>query len=283
MIELKGAPVAKEILEACKLRAQALAQKDITPKLAIVRIGQNPGDVWYEKAAAKRMSQAGIQTSAYVLQEHTPAEQLSKLFAVLSHDASVHGILALRPIPVEDEHAVLECIAQEKDVDGACAASMAALYQGDASAFAPCTAEAVLRIADYYGFELEGANVVVCGRSLVVGKPVANLLLNRNATVSITHSKTLDMNKLCKQANLIVTARGQGLLLDESYVNPHSWVIDVATRETPDGSMQGDVDMASVNNKIAALTPVPGGVGPVTTAVLAEHVITAAEPMIVKG
>lgn len=278
MIELAGTPVAKELVKALQLRTQALAEYGITPRLALIRVGERPDDVWYENAATKRLSATGAETSTFVLSEDVTSEEMVELLGQLNQNPTIHGILVLRPLPAHiEEQAVMNAISAQKDVDGASLASKGMLEVAAEHAFAPCTAEAVITLLDHYGFEFRGANAVICGRSQVVGKPLANLLLARDATITIAHSKTVHLEHLTQAADLVITAMGRGPRLQKTAFKRGAWAVDVSCRETQDKRVEGDIDAASAAKRVAALSPVPGGVGPLTTAILAEHVIRSAE------
>lgn len=276
--ELLGAPVASSIQSACRTRAAALADRGVTPRLAVVLAGDDPGSRWYARSAAKRLEACGCESSLLELDGDVSQEALERLVADLSADDSVHGILMLRPLPPHiDEASVIALVAPEKDVDAVTPASGAALAAGDPGAFAPCTAAAVMRLLDHYGFECRGATACVVGRSATVGRPVAQLLLARDATVTVCHSRTRDLVASCRAADLVVTCQGRPGSITADMVARGAWIVDVGTSEAEDGSLAGDVDWEPVSARAHAATPVPRGVGSVTTAVLAEHVIAAAE------
>lgn len=278
MIELKGGPVARVCVESLQVRVSALGEYGVVPKLAIVRVGEKDDDIWYEQAAVKRMDKVGVSTSSFALKADCSEAEAAELLQQLNANPSVHAILLLRPLPSHLQALELvEHIAPAKDVDGASAAVRGRLMAGEPGVFAPCTAEAVIKLLDYYGCELAGANVVVCGRSLVVGRALADLLLARDATVTVAHSKTIELDKVTSAADVVITAMGRGPRLGLKAFKKGAWAVDVATRQAPDGSgIEGDID-PSVAKRLAALSPVPGGVGPLTTAVLAEHVVQSAE------
>lgn len=278
MQELLGAPVAKSLTANLSARVEALVAKGIEPRLAIVRLGENPGDMAYERGALSRMAKVGIAADVHALPQDTAQASLENLLQQLSADSSVHGILMMRPLPRSlDEAAACACVAPEKDVDGMTVGSLAKVFSGKGEGYAPCTAEAVMAIIDYYGVEVQGKNVVVLGRSLVIGKPVAQLLLAKNATVTMCHSKTQQLASICQNADIIVSCMGQAHMLTSSFISAPCCVIDVSTNDDGQGGITGDVDGAAVAGLDIALTPVPRGVGSVTTSILASHVVQSAE------
>ena len=278
---LRGAPVAKAMTEELRARAGALRARGVTPALALVRVGEREDDLSYERGAVKRCEQCGVEARRVPLPEDAPRATVIETLRSLSADASVHGVLLFRPLPGHlDDAAVCAAIAPEKDVDGVTAASMAALYAGAGAdrdrVFAPCTAEACLALLRHYGVELRGKRAVVVGRSLVIGRPAAMLLLAEDATVTLAHSKSGNLPALCQEADVLVAAAGRAGLIGAEHVRAGQTVVDVGIHVLPDGTLCGDVRAAEVEPVVRALTPVPGGVGAVTTAVLCKHVIEAA-------
>ena len=275
---LKGAPVAKAISQQVALRSAELAQRGITPTLAIVRVGERPDDISYEKGAVKRCDSCGTSVRHVILPADVSQDELISAIRSLNQDDSVHGILMFRPLPRHiDEAAVCDSIAPEKDMDGVTEGSMAGIFSGSGKGYPPCTAQACIEILDHYGVELRGKHAVIVGRSNVIGKPAAMLLLGRNATVTICHTKTADMEAECRRADIIVAAAGKAGVVSADHVSPGQIVLDVGINVTPEGKLTGDVDFDTVEPIVSAITPVPGGVGSVTTAVLAKHVVEAAE------
>jgi methylenetetrahydrofolate dehydrogenase (NADP+)/methenyltetrahydrofolate cyclohydrolase len=270
MTLLDGRPLAAEIRAAA-----AEAAASLSPVLAAVVATADPGAAWYAGSIARSAEATGIELRETRLAAHDVAGVLATLDA-LSADAGVHGIICLTPLPggltLADAG---ERIAPAKDVDGASPASLGRLAAG-LPAFAPATAQAVIELLRHSGTALEGADTVVVGRSIVVGKPLALLLLAENATVTVCHTRTRDLAEVTRRAGILVAAAGRTHLLGASHVRPGAVVIDVGTNEAPDGSMVGDVDTAAVEPVASLVTPVPGGVGPVTTAVLLRNVVTAA-------
>jgi len=275
---LKGAPVAKAISQQVALRSAELAQRGITPTLAIVRVGDRPDDISYEKGAVKRCDSCGIAIRHVILPADISQDKLISEIKCLNNDHAVHGILMFRPLPRHiDEAAVCDSIAPEKDMDGVTEGSMAGIFSGSGKGYPPCTAQACIEILDHYGVELRGKHAVIVGRSNVIGKPAAMLMLGRNATVTICHTKTAGMEAECRRADIIVAAAGKAKVISADHVSHSQVVLDVGINVTPEGKLTGDVDFDTVEPIVSAITPVPGGVGSVTTAVLAKHVVEAAE------
>ena len=274
---IRGAEVA-EVMNSW-MRNELAGLEEESPKLAIVRVGENPDDVSYERGAVKRMEKIGLRCECDTFPGDISDEKFREAFAKINADEDVTGILLLRPLPPQiDENAVIREISPEKDLDGISPVNMAKLYMGDDTCFAPCTAEAVIEVLDYAGVRLQGKNVVVIGRSLVVGKPLAQLLMQRNATVTVVHTRTADPEKICAQADVVIAAAGKARLVDASYIKPGAVVIDVGIHFDPETQkLCGDVNLESLGDLPSAATPVPGGVGSVTTSVLAIHLIRAAK------
>ena len=275
---LKGAPVAKAISQQAALRAAELTGRGITPTLAIVRVGERPDDISYEKGAVKRCDACGAAVRHVILPADVSQDELISAIKCLNNDHAVHGILMFRPLPRHiDEAAVCDSIAPEKDMDGVTEGSMAGIFSGSGKGYPPCTAQACIEILDHYGVELRGKHAVIVGRSNVIGKPAAMLMLGRNATVTICHTKTAGMEDECRRADIIVAAAGKAKVISADHVSHSQVVLDVGINVTPEGKLTGDVDFDTVEPIVSAITPVPGGVGSVTTAVLAKHVVEAAE------
>lgn len=271
---LKGLPAAKALTESLRQESDALRARGVTPTLAIVRVGERDDDLAYERGARKRCEQCGIAVRQIALSADVSRETLLTELAALNADAGVHGVLPLRPLPFDA--AACAAIVPEKDVDGVTGASMAALYAGADAGFAPCTAEACIALLKHYNIPLAGKRAVVVGRSLVIGKPVAMLLLRENATVTVAHSKTESLSEVCRTADVLIVAAGRAGLIGAEHVRAGQTVVDVGIHAAPDGSLCGDARFAEVEPIVEAVTPVPGGVGPLTTAILCKHVIEAA-------
>lgn len=274
-----GKPVADAITSGLVPRAEALAAAGVTPTLAIVRVGERADDLSYERGAEKRCAAVGIAVRKLLLDEGCSQEELLAAIEAVNADDSIHGCLMFRPLPKTlDEAAACEALAPEKDVDGITSGSMAGVFANRSLGFPPCTAQAVLETLDFYGVELDGANVCVVGRSLVIGRPVALMLQARNATVTMCHTHTRDLAAACAAADVVVAAAGHARTIGAGHVREGQVVVDVGINwDEAAGRLVGDVDLDAVAGVVAAVTPVPRGVGSVTTAVLAKHVVTAAE------
>lgn len=276
MAEYRGMPVVKAMAEKFKEQIAELKEKGINPKLAIVRVGEREDDVAYEKGALKRF--AGVEALAEViaLPADISQEEFDKVIIGLNEDEEVHGILVFRPLPKQlSDDRLKELINPLKDVDGISMINSAKVFAGDESGFAPCTAQAVMEILEHYGIDLTGKRVVVVGRSLVVGRPLSMLLLKKNATVTICHTRTKDIAVECSRADILVACAGSARMIKKEYTHPGQIVIDVGINFV-DGVMCGDVDYEAVAENVAAITPVPGGVGTVTTSVLLKHTLESA-------
>lgn len=277
-ILLKGAPVASAINERTRARVAALRERGVSPKLAIVRVGAKEADISYERGALKRCAGLGIETASVVLPEDVSEEELIGKIKGLNADSSVHGVLLFRPLPGHiSDAAVCAALDPDKDVDGITEGSLAGVFTGSGRGFCPCTAQSCTEILAFYGIDITGMRAVVVGRSLVIGKPVSQLLLSRNATVTVCHTRTRDLPGETKRADLIVAAVGRLNCLTAQHVSPGQIVLDVGINADGEGRLRGDVDFDAAEGIVQAITPVPGGVGSVTTAVLAEHTVTAAE------
>ena len=273
---LKGLPVAESINE--KLIAQLENFEGAVPHLAIIRVGEKPDDMSYERGATKKMDKIGFRCTSFVFDADIDNDSFQKEFDIINDDDDIDGILLLRPLPKHiDEKSILDRIDPRKDLDGISAVNMAKVYSGDESGYAPCTAEAVIEMLDFAGVDLKGKNVAVVGRSLVIGKPVSMLLMKKNATVTICHTKTVDMPGICKKADIVVAAAGVAKMINESYIGENAVVIVVGINVDEDGKLCGDVDFERITDTASMATPVPGGVGSVTTSVLAKHLMKAAK------
>ena len=274
---MTGKEVAGALIGSLQERVSSLTAQGVQPSLVIVRAGENPGDLSYEKGAVKRCGMAGVKCRCITVDEQAATEELVSLMETLNRDDSVHGVLLLRPLPVHiDQAAVEQSLIPAKDVDCMTDTSLSALFAGKKGAFAPCTAEACMEILDYYGIDVTGLQAVVVGRSMVIGRPVAMMLLQRNATVTICHTRTRNLPALTRQADLIVAAAGRAGMIGGEYLSEGQIVIDVGINTDDQGKLCGDVRFEDAGGA-ACITPVPGGVGSVTTSVLVRHVIEAAE------
>ncbi len=276
---LKGKAVAKSLTEDSKAKAEALKAKGIVPTLAIVRVGENPGDLSYEKGALKRAEQTGIEVKQFVFPETVTQEELIGAIESINRDDQIHGVLMFRPLPKHiDEKAVCESLAPAKDMDGITSGSMAGVFMDSDLGYPPCTAEACMEILDHYGIELKGKKVTVMGRSLVIGKPVAMMVMRRHATITICHSRTTqeDFAKAGQEADIVIAALGRAKMVGADKLGKDQILIDVGINVDENGKLCGDMDFDEAEKTAAMITPVPGGVGSVTTAVLMKHVVAAA-------
>ncbi len=276
---LKGAPVAKKLTAELAERAESLRGVGVVPTLAIVRVGEREDDLSYERGALKRCEKVGIDARRIVLGADASQGDLMDAIGRINADRAIHGCLVFRPLPKHlDEQAVSQALDPAKDVDCMTPSSLLSTLAGAGAGYAPCTAEAVIQLLDHYGVELDGANVVVVGRSLVIGRPVAAMLTARNATVTMCHTHTRDLAAVCRRADIVVAAAGHARMLGVDAFAPGQTVVDVGINwDEQAGKLVGDVDFDAVEPVVNVITPVPGGVGSVTTAMLAKHVIEAAE------
>jgi len=275
-IELKGAPVADAINARSQEELLFLFKNGITPTLAIVRVGACEDDIAYENGAVKRCEKVGVAVSCVVLNESVTQDELLHKIYELNADFAVHGVLILMPLPKHlDGDAVRHALAPEKDVDGITDGSLAGVFTGSGNGFPPCTAQACIEILNHYEIDCKGKRAVVIGRSLVVGKPVAIMLMAKNSTVTVCHTKTVDMPTVTKNAEILIVAAGKSRAIGAEYLSENQVVIDVGINFS-DGVMYGDVDFEAALPLVLAITPVPGGVGTVTSSVLVSHVIEAA-------
>ncbi|WP_295251469.1 bifunctional 5,10-methylenetetrahydrofolate dehydrogenase/5,10-methenyltetrahydrofolate cyclohydrolase [uncultured Catenibacterium sp.] len=275
MLELRGKKVSDGIKEYVSKELETLS---FVPKLAIVRVGENPDDMSYERGATKKLKSFGLDVASYVFAQDISDEEFKKAFKEINEDDEVTGILLLRPLPrTINEKDIENMIDPKKDLDGISPINIAKVFAGDTTGFSPCTAEAVIEVLKAYDIELTGKRVTVVGRSMVVGKPVSMLLLKENATVTMTHTRTVDLKKTCSDAEIVIAAAGRAKMLNSDYCGQDAVMIDVGINVDENGKLCGDVDYATLDGKASAATPVPGGVGTVTTAVLAKHLIQAAK------
>ena len=280
---LDGKAVSLKVKESVKVRADELKKFGIEPTLAVVLVGEDKASQTYVRAKEKACNEYGIKSVAHRLSENTTQNELLALINVLNLDDSIHGILVQLPLPKHiDTNVVLAAIDPQKDVDGFHAVNVGKLVSG-LDGFVPCTPLGVMEILKEYGIEVAGLNAVVIGRSNIVGKPMANLLLNASATVTVTHSKTKNLKEICKNADLIVAAIGKPFFLKADMVKDGAVVVDVGINRLDDGRLVGDVDFDEVAPKCSYITPVPGGVGPMTIAMLLNNTILAAQAKIAKN
>ena len=284
---LLGKEVNEALVAALQTRTAALKEKGVQPTLGIIRLGENPSDLSYEKGATKRAEEVGVAVKNYILPEDASKEDVLKVIDEVNADSTVHGVLMFRPLPKHlkaDQDEICNRLAPCKDVDSMTHMSNAGVFEGQDLGYAPCTPAACMEILDYYGIDCKGKNAVVIGRSLVVGKPAAMMLMGKNATVTVCHTRTVNTAEICKNADIIVTAAGVLNSLTKDFVREGQIVIDVSMNWNPEkitskgkGGMSGDCVFDEVEPIVEAITPVPGGVGAVTTTVLMKHVVEAAE------
>lgn len=273
---IKGKPVADKISENLIKEVNDLSKEGITPKLAIVRVGARPDDLAYERGSLKRCQTIGIETEVIELEENITQEEYIKAVHKLNEDEKVNGILTFRPLPKHlNEDVIKYEIDPNKDIDCFNPINISKILENDKSGYPPCTPTAVVEILKYYDVDLSGANIVVLGRSMVVGKPVSMLLLNENATVTICHSRTKNLPEITSNADILVAAVGKANMVKEEYIKDGAIVIDVGINVDDQGNLCGDVDTNNVLDKVSMITPVPGGVGSVTTSILASHIVKA--------
>lgn len=273
---LRGKDVAKEIKEKIVTDVEALKKEGKQPTLGIVRLGSNPDDISYERSIIKNGEKLGIDTKVYENDLEMTTEELVSLMEELNGDESISAILVFRPLPKHiDEARIRKAISPAKDVDCMHPLNLARVFEGDMDGFLPGTPKAAVEILLYNKVDLEGKNVVIINRSMVLGKPLAMMLLNENATVTICHSRTKDLPAITKAADVVVTALGRAKFFDENYFNEDSICIDVGISVDDDGNLSGDIDYEPVSEKVKMITPVPGGVGSVTTSLLLSQVVKA--------
>ena len=284
---LLGKEVNEALVAALQARTAALQAKGVVPTLGIIRLGENPSDLSYEKGATKRAEEVGVAVKNFILPEDASKEDVLAVIDQVNADDSIHGVLMFRPLPKHlkaDQDEICNRLAPKKDVDSMTHMSNAGVFEGQDLGYAPCTPAACMEILDHYGIDCKGKNAVVIGRSLVVGKPAAMMLMAKNATVTVCHTRTVNTAEICKNADIIVTAAGVLNSLTKDFVREGQIVIDVSMNWNPEkittkgkGGMSGDCVFDEVEPIVEAITPVPGGVGAVTTSVLMKHVVEAAE------
>ena len=274
---LLGTTVAKDKTEQLREKVEELHKQGIKPKLVMMRVGDKADDLAYQRSTLSRMEKVNILSEVQEFPNDVTEEVFLRQLEENNQNDEVHGILIFLPLPKHlDLKKVKECISPDKDIDAISPVNIARLMNAE-ECFVPCTPKAVMELLSYYNIPLQGKHVVVIGRSMVVGKPVSMLLLNENATVTMTHSKTTNLQELTKSADIIVCALGKSKFLTEEYVSPHSIVIDVGINVDETGALTGDADTEQILPIVKAITPVPRGVGSVTTVMLAKQVIESAE------
>lgn len=272
-----GTDVAKAMKEQLVKEVETLKEQGIFPQLAILRVGARPDDLAYERGARKRMELTGIGCRVEELPEDVSQKELEEALCTLNQDSSVHGILVLRPLPAHlDEEPLKKLIDPAKDVDCMSPVNLAKVFSGDDTGYAPCTPEAVIEMLDYYGIDPEGKKITVVGRSMVVGRPLAMMFLKRHGTVTICHTRTQDLQAVCAGAEILAAAAGRARMITADMVGEGAVVADVGINVDEEGRLCGDVDYEAVKDRASYISPVPKGVGSVTTSVLARHVVRAA-------
>ncbi len=275
----KGKPVADAMTEKMKAAAEELRAAGITPAVCIVRVGERPDDLAYERGIVKRCEAVGVDVRKIVFSPDVSQETFDEKFLAVNRDETVHGILLCRPLPPQlDDEKVRRLLDPAKDIDGCTDGSMAGVFTGSGAGFSPCTAQAAMEILHYYGAQIKGKKAAVIGRSLVIGKPVAMMLMQENATVVNCHTRTPDVPAITQKADILIAAAGRLKSVTPEFTNPDQVIIDVGINwDEEKGGIAGDVDFEKVEPLVKAITPVPGGVGAVTSCVLVSHVIEAAK------
>jgi len=277
-ILMKCAEVNAAMKERMINRVDALKKKGVQPVINIVRIGNRSDDLAYERGARKRMESVGVEMKITELPEDISQADFVKAFRKVNEDKTVHGIMLFRPLPKHlDESEIASIINPIKDVDCMSPVNIAKVFMGDEGVFAPCTAKAVMEMLVHYEVDLSGKNVAIVGRSMVVGKPLAMLMLKKNATVTVCHTRTVDLAEKCRRADVVVAAAGRAGMITGDMISRGTVVVDVGININKEGKLCGDVEFESVEPQASYISPVPGGVGGVTSLVLASHVIKAAE------
>lgn len=275
---LSGKEVVQTMNESLTKRAADLREQGIIPCLAIVRVGERGDDIAYENGAEKRCEKVGVTVRKFMLAQDAAQEDLLRVIEAVNSDDRIHGCLLFRPLPKQfDDEAIRNALLPEKDVDGITDGSLAGVYAGTKQGFPPCTPAACMEILDYYEIETAGKRATIIGRSLVVGKPATMMLIQKNATVTVCHTKTVDMPAECRKAEILIVAAGRAGIVGKEYFSAGQTVIDVGINVDGNGNLCGDVNFVEADAIVGGITPVPGGVGTVTTSVLVKHVIEAAE------
>ncbi len=275
--QLLGKEVTAVMNEKIKADVAKLNSKGITPTLGIIRVGEREDDISYERGATKRCELLGVAYEKFLLPQDVTEEALLEVIRQVNENDNIHGILMFRPLPKHlNEEKIINAIDFQKDIDGMTDSSLAGVFAGKKQGFPPCTPQACIEILEHYGIDCTGKKAVVIGRSLVVGKPVAMMLIKKNATVTVCHTKTKDMPSVVKEADIVIVAAGKAGVVDGSYLREGQVVIDVGINVNEEGKLCGDVKYSEAEGIVDAITPVPGGVGSVTTSVLIGHVVEAA-------
>ncbi len=277
-VRLAGKPVVEAMRENIKSRVAKLGEKSINPTLLLIRVGEREDDISYEKSILKNCDLLGIKSNVIELPADVSMAELTDTFEKVNKDPDVHGIMIFRPLPSHlDLEVIRNLIDPAKDIDCMSPVNLEKVFEGNSDGFAPCTPKAVVEILKHYEIPLKGANVAIAGRSLVVGKPLAMLLLDENSSVTICHSRTKDMPSVTSKADIVVAAIGKAKFMTEDYFSEGQVVVDVGINDDGTGKIVGDVDYDAVFDKVKAITPATGGVGLITTTILLEHVVHACE------
>ncbi len=276
---LKGAAVTAALNEKMMADVAALKEKGVSPTLAIFRVGERDDDLSYERGAMKRCAAVGVEVKNVVLPADVDSDTFFKTLDELNNDPAVHGILMFRPLPKQlDNERARQLLSPAKDIDGCTDGSLAGVFTNTKVGFPPCTAQAAMEILDYYGVDCKGKRAVVIGRSLVVGRPAALMLMHKNATVTVCHTRTVDMPSVTREADILIVCAGQMQSIGKEYLREDQVVIDVGIHFNEETQkLCGDVKFDEAEPIVSAITPVPGGVGTVTTSVLVSHVVEAAK------
>ena len=276
-IPMKGSEVVSSMKENILQEVDTLKAAGVTPCLAIVRLGARPDDLAYERGAVKRCEGLGVACRVMEYEQGIPQDTLVEELRKINKDPDIHGILIFRPLPKHiDEKAIQYEINPDKDIDCLSPVNLAKVFAGDQTGFAPCTPEAVMHMLRHYNVDLTGKRVTLVGRSLVVGKPLAMLLIKENATVTICHTRTRDLDNVCRSAEVLIAAAGKAKMVKESFISEGQVVVDVGINVDENGNLCGDIDFEAAEKVAGYISPVPGGVGTVTASVLAWHVVLAA-------
>lgn len=273
---LKGKPVEDKITEESLEMIKILNEKDILPQICIIRMGKNPDDISYEKSVVRYSEKLNIKVKHLTLESNISQEELINEIDRINKDGDIGGVLMLRPFPKHiDDDMIRNYLTVEKDIDCMNTLNLAKLFEGDMNGFMPCTAKAVLEILLYNDIDLEGKNIVIINRSVVVGKPLAMMLLDENASVTICHSKSNELEAITRNADIVISAVGKAKYLTGEYFSENSIVIDVGMSLDDKGNLSGDIDFENVVENVKMITPVPGGVGRITTSILINQLLKA--------
>lgn len=275
---LEGKKVAAAMNKEIQHDVEVLKEKGINPTLAIIRVGERKDDISYELSAMKRCQAIGISVKNFVLSYDTSRDELLTILDTVNKNSEIHGCLLFRPLPKHiDYETIRQSLSPKKDIDGITDSSLANVFSGTGIGFAPCTPAACMEILDYYKIDVTSKNVVVIGRSMVIGKPITMMLIKRNATVTVCHTKSADMPGICRKADILIVAAGSAKLVGANYIKPGQIIIDVGINIDDSGNLCGDVDFEAAVPIVSSITPVPGGVGAVTNSVLMKHTVEAAK------